>query len=115
LLPLVVGEADTDQVATVLNTVWGDEETLIVISSDLSHYHDYDTACRLDQQTSAAIEALQPEAIHDEFACGRNPIKGLLKLAKSKAMQAKTIDLRNSGDIVGARERVVGYGAYVFH
>jgi AmmeMemoRadiSam system protein B len=115
LVPLVVGEAGPREVAEVLDKLWGGEETLIVISSDLSHYHDYQTARKLDQQTSQAIEALRPEDIHYEQACGRNPLNGLLYLAKQLGLKAETIDLRNSGDTAGGKDQVVGYGAYVFH
>jgi AmmeMemoRadiSam system protein B len=115
LVPLVVGEATPQEVGEVLETLWGGEETLIVISSDLSHYQDYQTAQQMDQQTSKAIENLRPEDIHYEQACGRNPVNGLLAVAKVKGMQAHTVDLRNSGDTAGARQQVVGYGAYVFH
>ena len=114
LVPLVVGEADADTVCEVLEAAWGGPETLIVISSDLSHYQDYDTARRLDSTTSEAIEALQPERIHYEDACGRNPVNGLLLAARHHALKGKTIDLRNSGDTAGPRDQVVGYGAYVF-
>ena len=95
--------------------VWGGEETLIVISSDLSHYHDYATARRLDSATSHAIESLDPGAIEYESACGRIPVNGLLTVAKRLGLRARTIDLRNSGDTSGPRDQVVGYGAYVFN
>ncbi|MCW9015081.1 MAG: AmmeMemoRadiSam system protein B [Gammaproteobacteria bacterium] len=115
LVPLVVGDAKSDEVAEVLDLLWGDDETLIVISSDLSHYQDYATAQKMDRSTSLAIEKLQPEHVHYDMACGRNPVNGLLTLAKQKGMHAKTLDLRNSGDTAGTKDRVVGYGAYVFH
>jgi len=115
LVPLVAGIANPEEVSEVLEMVWGGTETLIVISSDLSHYHDYDTAKRLDSATSRAIEALQPEAIQYESACGRVPVNGLLTLAKKLGLQAHTIDLRNSGDTAGPRDQVVGYGAYAFN
>ena len=114
LVPLVVGDASEDEVGEVLDRLWGGPETLIVISSDLSHYHDYDTARMLDRSTSQAIEALDPAAIHYEQACGRNPVNGLLTAAKRRHLHASTVDLRNSGDTMGPRDRVVGYGAYVF-
>lgn len=113
LVPLVVGEASAEQVAAVLQSVWGGEETLIVISSDLSHYHDYNTAKKMDRATSDAIEHLEPEAIHYDDACGRIPVSGLLTLARKQGLHAKTIDLRNSGDTAGPRDQVVGYGAYI--
>lgn len=114
LTPLVVGDADETDVAEVLDEVWDDRDTLIVVSSDLSHYHDYASAKRLDQHTSRAIEMLNPTAIQYEHACGRNPVNGLLHIAKRRAMHVETVDLRNSGDTAGPREQVVGYGAYLF-
>ena len=114
LIPLVVGDATPEEVCEVLEAVWGGPETLIVISSDLSHYHDYETATQLDRATSDAIEALRPQDILFENACGRNPVNGLLIIAKKLGLQAHTIDLRNSGDTAGSRDRVVGYGAYTF-
>lgn len=114
LIPLVVGEADGDSVAQVIETLWGDRETLILISSDLSHYQDYDTARRLDNATSHAIERLDPRAIDYQQACGRNPVNGLLLAARHHKLRAQTLDLRNSGDTAGSRDRVVGYGAYAF-
>lgn len=93
----------------------GGPETLIVISSDLSHYQDYQTAQRMDRETSRAIEALRFEDIGYEQACGRNPVNGLLWVARRKNLHVETIDLRNSGDTAGPRDQVVGYGAYVCH
>ena len=114
LVPLVVGEASPDDVAQVLDELWGGSETLIVVSSDLSHYHDYETAKRLDSATSRAIESLAPQELDSESACGRFPVRGLLVAAQRRGLRAETIDLRSSGDTAGSREEVVGYGAYVF-
>jgi hypothetical protein len=114
LVPLAVGEAEPHEVAEVLERLWGGPETLIVISSDLSHYHEYTEAQQLDQATSRAIEALDAAAIGYEQACGRIPVNGLLTIARRKRLHAHTVDLRNSGDTAGARDHVVGYGAYVF-
>ena len=114
LVPIVVGEADTEQVEQVLARLWGGPETLIVISSDLSHFHDYDTAVGLDAATAKAIEQLRPKAIGPGDACGRNPVRGLLSLARRLGLQVTTADLRNSGDTAGPRDRVVGYGAWRF-
>jgi hypothetical protein len=114
LVPLVVGDAEPGEVAEVLETLWGGPETLIVISSDLSHYHDYKTAQRLDRATSQAIEQLRLEDIQYDHACGRNPVSGLLQVARQRGLKAKTVDLRNSGDTAGSHDRVVGYGAYIF-
>ncbi|MCB1822150.1 MAG: AmmeMemoRadiSam system protein B [Candidatus Competibacteraceae bacterium] len=115
LVPLVVGDARPEQVGAVLEALWGGPETLIVISSDLSHYHDYQTAQQLDSATSKAIETLRFEDIGYEQACGRNPVNGLLWVARRKGLHGETLDLRNSGDTAGSRDQVVGYGAYAFH
>lgn len=114
LLPLVVGEATPDEVAQVLEAVWGGPETLIVISSDLSHYESYETARRRDESTCRAIENLDPSAIGRYDACGRVPVGGLLRQARLKGLKVSTVDLRNSGDTAGARDKVVGYGSWVF-
>jgi len=115
LVPLVVGEATADEVAEVLEAAWGGDETLIVISSDLSHYHSYSEAQRMDSTTCRAIESLKPESIFYEGACGRNPVMGLLQVARRKGLTAHTLDLRNSGDTAGSRDSVVGYGAWSFN
>ena len=94
--------------------MWGEEETLIVISSDLSHYHDYMTAQRMDQATSEAIITLHPERLEYEDACGRIPVQGLLLEARRLGLQGELVDLRNSGDTAGSKDQVVGYGAYTF-
>lgn len=112
LLPMVVGQATPQEVAAVLEHVWGGPETLIVISTDLSHYLDYDSARSIDQQTCTAIEQLNYEAIGDNQACGRMPVKGLLELARNKGLNIRTLDLRNSGDTAGPRNQVVGYGSW---
>ncbi|MFQ5643408.1 MAG: AmmeMemoRadiSam system protein B [Thiogranum sp.] len=114
LIPLVVGEASAEEVAEVLELLWGGPETLLLVSSDLSHYLDYNSAQRLDSATSSAIEQLNPQAIDYRQACGRNPVNGLLLAARHHGLHATTLDLRNSGDTAGARDRVVGYGAYAF-
>lgn len=114
LVPFVVGDATSDEVADVLDLLWGGEETLIVVSSDLSHYLDYESAQRADAATCRAIESLTPEAIGRDQACGRVPIRGLLQLARRRSLRPETVDLRNSGDTAGPRDRVVGYGAWTF-
>lgn len=116
LVPIVVGEATAAEVAAVLDALWGGPETLIVVSSDLSHYHDYATAKGMDEATRGAIEAMRPEAIGYEDACGRRPVSGLLVAAKRRGMRVSTVDLRSSGDTAGsrARDRVVGYGSFAF-
>jgi AmmeMemoRadiSam system protein B len=112
LVPLVVGDASAAEVAEVLDLLWGGDETLVVVSSDLSHYHDYDTARRMDAKTSRAIEALEPDAIGFDDACGRIPVQGLLLAARARGLRVQALDVRNSGDTAGPRDAVVGYGAY---
>ena len=113
LLPLAVGEASPQAVARVLERLWGGDETLIVVSSDLSHYLPYDAARRIDAQTAQRICDLDPTLDHPQ-ACGASPLNGLLLAARAHGLQARLLDLRNSGDTGGDRARVVGYGAFVF-
>lgn len=115
LIPIAVGEASTEQVAQVLDELWGEEETLILISSDLSHFHDYQTAKNIDQQTSRLIEHFDYHKLEHEMACGATPIKGLLKLAKEKSMLLKILAQCNSGDTAGDKYRVVGYASYAIY
>lgn len=115
LVPLVVGDASCFEVAQLLDWLWGGDETLLVISSDLSHYHTYAQAQEMDRFTSTAIEQLDSTLIHSDDACGSRPLKGLLLAAQEYHLQCQTIDLRNSGDTAGDQRRVVGYGAYLFH
>lgn len=112
LLPLSVGEATTDEVAAVLQECWGGPETLIVISTDLSHYHNYDEAVSLDARTAAAIVSCRSDAIDDLDACGAHPVRGLLHVACDHGLTVEQLDLRNSGDTAGDHHRVVGYGAF---
>lgn len=114
ITPIVAGNATPELVAQVIETLWGGPETLIVISSDLSHYHDYQTAQQLDNNTSQAILDLDFNAIHSNNACGCIGVNGLLKLSDQYQLIPSIIDLRNSGDTAGSKDRVVGYGAYLF-
>ena len=111
LVPLVVGDADPEEMARVFEAVWGDEETLIVVSSDLSHYLPYESARRRDRRTVESILALEAR-IDPEEACGAMPINGLLTLARRRGLSIELLDLRNSGDTAGDRSRVVGYAAF---
>jgi AmmeMemoRadiSam system protein B len=112
LVPLAVGEATAAEVAGVLQAVWGGAETVIVISSDLSHYHEYESACRLDKATAEAIERLDGGFLTGDRACGFIPIRGLLHEASRRGLKVVRADLRNSGDTAGSRKEVVGYGAW---
>lgn len=111
LLPFAVGAASAAQVAEVLDLLWGGPETLILISSDLSHFHAYATAQGIDKGTVGAILAFEPSLEHEQ-ACGATPINGLLLCAKRRVMQIELLDLRNSGDTAGDRSRVVGYASF---
>ncbi len=114
ILPVLVGDADAADVSRLMHACWGGNETLIVVSSDLSHFHDYATAEQMDQRTTAEIEAMHPDAIGYGDACGQVPIKGLLRAALDNDLHVQTVARCSSGDTGGDRQRVVGYGAYVF-
>jgi len=113
LLPLAVGSATADEVSEVLEAVWGGEETLIVISSDLSHYLPYATAQHVDGQTADDILKLSLSFNHEQ-ACGATPIGGLMIAARKHHLTPHLLDLRNSGDTAGPRDKVVGYAAFAF-
>jgi len=114
-VPLAVGDADAEETAEVYEALWGGPETLFVISTDLSHFYDYDTARELDSAATRAIEALRPEDIGPRQACGRAPMAGMLVAARRHGLRVKTLDLRNSGDTAGSRGSVVGYGAWALY
>jgi AmmeMemoRadiSam system protein B len=114
LVPLAVGDADPEVVADVLEACWGGPETLVVISSDLSHYRDYDSARRVDAETARAIVG-RVDDLHDEQACGCRLLNGLMRLARRRQLRVETLDLRNSGDTSGDTARVVGYGAFALY
>ena len=113
LVPLVVGDASPDEMAALFDRVWGGDETLVVVSSDLSHYLPYRAAQERDSRTAQAIVELEARLIPDE-ACGAAPINGLLTAARRRTLGAELVDRRNSGDTAGDRARVVGYGAFAF-
>ena len=112
-VPLVDGAVGRDTAPQVLKHLRGGDETLVVVSTDLSHYHTYKQAQEFDLQTAGAIEALRPEAVSQDGACGRHPIAGLLQLARELGLKIERLDLRNSGDTAGPRDRVVGYGSWI--
>jgi AmmeMemoRadiSam system protein B len=115
LVPLLVGDATPDEVAEVLERLWGGAETLLVISSDLSHYEPYERARAHDGATAAAIERLDFGDLGPRAACGWLGVAGLLIEAARRGMQAERLDLRNSGDTAGPKDQVVGYGAWALH
>jgi AmmeMemoRadiSam system protein B len=112
LVPLVVGQADAAEVAHVIEALWTGAETLVVISTDLSHYHRYAEAQALDARTAAAVVARTGDAIDDLDACGARPLRGMLRVAVDRELTVDQLDLRSSGDTAGDRDRVVGYGAF---
>lgn len=114
LAPLVVGGATPAQMAQLLEAAWGGEETLVVVSSDLSHYHPYEVARTIDRHTAERILHLDA-ALEPGEACGAAPINGLLEVARRRGLSPELVDLRNSGDTAGGRDRVVGYAAFAFH
>lgn len=114
LVPLLVGDATPQQVALALERVWGGPETLIVVSSDLSHYLSAEAARERDAGTADAIERGDWARLGPEDACGCCPIAGLIIAARAAGLTARRLDLRNSGDTAGGRARVVGYGAWAF-
>ena len=114
ICPVLVGGAAPDLVAAALRALWGGPETAIVISSDLSHYHDDATARAKDGSAADAIETLRSEALSGDLACGHRAIAGLLREAQTRDLRATALDLRNSGATSGQPDRVVGYGAFAF-
>jgi len=113
IVPLAVGDTTPEAVAEVIEALWGGPETLIVVSSDLSHYLPYQAAQHVDNQTCAAIARFQILDSHEQ-ACGATPVNGLLIAARHHHLRPQLLDLRNSGDTAGDRERVVGYAAFAF-
>jgi AmmeMemoRadiSam system protein B len=114
LVPLAVGHASAQEVAEVLDALWGGPETLIVVSSDLSHYLSYGDAQAVDRATAKAILGLATDLSHEQ-ACGATPVTGLSQTARRRGLKAELIDLRNSGDTAGDKNRVVGYGSFAFY
>jgi len=112
LLPLVVGETKTEQITEIIQQFGEDPETLIVISTDLSHFHDYQTAREIDARTANAIELLEPNRLSTEDACGAYPLRGALLAASQNQWNVHRLGLCNSGDTAGDHGRVVGYGAW---
>ena len=114
VVPLAVGDASAEEVAQVLDLLWGGTETLIVVSSDLSHYLTYRDAQAVDRATAQAILDLKCDLSHEQ-ACGGTPVNGLTLAARRRGLTPELLDLRNSGDTAGDRRRVVGYGAFAFY
>jgi len=114
ILPIAVGFASAEQVAQVIDAVWGGPDTLVLVSSDLSHYHTWTEARRLDAETSRSILERRSD-LQDENACGARGINGLMRVARRRGLTIELLDQRNSGDTAGDHSRVVGYGSYALH
>jgi AmmeMemoRadiSam system protein B len=115
VVPIAVGAAEPMAVARVIEALWGGPETLVVISSDLSHYLPYDDARAVDRRTADRVLALDPKPLTGEDACGATGINGLLVAARGRGLAVELADLRNSGDTAGSRHEVVGYGAFALY
>ena len=113
IVPIVVGDSDSELLAQMILNYSEDDQTLIVISTDLSHYHDYQISCDLDLRTAKVIESLSPEMLLPEDACGAYPLRGALLAAKKRNWHVHRLKLCNSGDTAGDRTRVVGYGSWI--
>ncbi len=115
LVPLVVGDATPEEVSDVLEVLWGGPETLIVVSSDLSHYESYEQATEKDRAAAKAIVDLDVRGLDCDNACGLTAIAGLIHQAQQRGLRSDLLDLRNSGDTAGPKDQVVGYGAFAFY
>lgn len=113
LVPLAVGDATAAEVAEVLDTLWGGPETVIIVSSDLSHYLPYGIARATDHKTIQNILSLQGSLTHQQ-ACGGTPVNGLILAAQRHHLKPKLLNLCNSGDTAGDKNRVVGYASLIF-
>lgn len=114
IIPLLSCQTSLKEAVYTLEKVWGDEETLIIISSDLSHFLNYDDCRKKDHETVNAIENFDYDKLKNDDACGLIPISALLAVAKQKKMKMETLDVRCSGDTAGRRDSVVGYASFGF-
>jgi MEMO1 family protein len=115
VIPLAAGDIDDEGVGRVLEALWGGPETVIVISTDLSHYLPYDRAKAIDAETLARVVALDADGVGHDRACGATGLRGLLWVARRKRLTARLLDARNSGDTAGDKKRVVGYAALALY
>src|SRR5215471_5882194 len=114
ILPILVGETSIEHASQILGALWGGPETAIIVSSDLSHFHDYETCRTKDEETAGGIERLQQDICVGDRACGFHSIRGLIDQAQRRDLRVTALDVRNSGDTRGSRDRVVGYGSFAF-
>jgi len=115
MVPVLIGHVGARLIADLIEALWDDESTAVVVTTDLSHYHDQATARRLDQRTAGAIVRKQAAAVGERDACGCLPVRGLLELACRRKLRVRQLDLRTSADTAGDPSRVVGYGAFALH
>jgi len=114
LVPVVVGDCPPEPVAALIDALWGGPETLLVISTDLSHFHRYEEAVRRDRRTCERV--LERDAtLGGEDACGARALNGLLRSEHCAALALELLAVCNSGDTAGDHSRVVGYGAFLAH
>lgn len=111
IVPLVVGQVEDQETAQVIDALWNDQ-TLVVVSTDLSHYYDATTAQKLDEGTARAVESLLPLPIGEDQACGHAALRGLLLVARARSLHATRLLLRHSGEVTGDLTEVVGFGAF---
>lgn len=114
LVPIIIGNADEDSITKLFKLIWQYPSAAIVVSTDLSHFHDYESAQSIDTTTRQAIERLDSQGLKSKTACGAKPVKGMLSLARLHGLRATTIAFGNSGDTGGNKDRVVGYGSWRF-
>ena len=114
LVPVVVGRCAADTVAAAMDTLWDEPGTLLIVSTDLSHFHSYEEARRIDRATCDQLMA-RSTGLDGERACGAYALNGLMHSARRRSLQVELLDLCNSGDTAGDRERVVGYGSFLLH
>ena len=112
IVAFVVGQVEAYRVADLIDALWQDESTAVVVSTELSHYHDHATADRLDRRTADAIVRRDPAANGANDACGRHALRGLLEFTRRRDLRVRQLDLRRSGHTAGSKARVVGYGAF---
>lgn len=115
LIPLIVDETNSNSITEILNKLWGGDETILIISSNLSHYQNYNTAQEWDQATSRTIETLDWQLLQPEQVCNIYMLNSVLNMARQKSLKPKVLEVCNSGDMTGIKERVVGYGTYIFY
>ncbi len=115
ILPLIIGDCESDKVVSLMEALWGEEDTLIVISSDLSHFLDYDHCVAKDRRTADAINEKKYQTLDYHDACGRTGVKAVLKIAQEKQLTVEEVAICNSGDTAGNKERVVGYGGWLIY